>query len=287
MRYIVAVAEHQHFGKAAESCHITQPTLSMQIKKCERTLGVPLFERDQKKVIITPAGKAIIDRAKIILQEQKAIEHIAEEFKNPFAGSITLGAFPTLAPYLLPKILPKISKGLPKVKIFLIEEKTQTLIKYLENGTIDAAFLALPVDINNAMVTPFMTEDFYLAVPQQHAFAHKKNVAMKELENEKLLLLEEGHCLRDQVLDACTMVGAKENNEFRATSLETLRYMVRAGSGITLMPNLARDPKDKLIAYIPFKKPKPRRTIALCWRASTPKKAALMEILTIANKIKI
>ncbi len=253
----------------------------MQIKKLENFLGVTLIERSNKQVLITPVGKAVTERAKIILNEQKQILQLVEEFKDPFKGSITLGVFPTLGPYLLPKIIPALTKQLPHMKIFLIEEKTKRISQKLLSGEIDAAFLALPMALNNVTLNIIIQEEFFLAVYPSHRLCKHKSISAKDIQKEKLLLLEEGHCLRDQVLEVCSLVGAKENSEFRATSLETLRHMVKAKAGITLIPKLALQKKDSNIIYIPFKNPKPQRTIGMFWRKTIAKKIALEKIKNI------
>lgn len=281
LRYLVAISKYLHFRKAAEACCISQPTLSMQLKKMEQSLGVTLVERNHKNIIITPIGKEIACRAQIILDEQKQIFQLAEKFKNPLKRSITLGVFPTFGPYFLPKVIPKLTKKFPFTKIFILEEKTEIITKKLLSGEIDAAFLACPIDLKNIISKEILQEEFLLAVHPSHKLYKRKSIALKDIQKEKLLLLEEGHCLRNQTLEICSFAGAKENTEFRATSLETLRHMVKSKAGITLIPKLALQKNDSDIMYIPFKKPKPQRTIGMFWRDTSVQKDLLEKIQKI------
>ncbi len=266
--YFVAVADHKHFGKAAEACHVTQPTLSAQLKKLEGYLGVSLVERDNRHVCLTPVGQEMAVRARRMLQEAEGLKQLARSQFNPLAGDIRLGAFPTLAPYFLPLVLPKVKKKLPELRVFLIEEKTQTLIHQLQNGEIDAALLAMPAgDKDQFDVIPVCKEEFLLAVPPTHVYARRKQIDIDELQGQNLMLLEEGHCLREQALSVCQLAGAGENTAFRASSLETLRQMVASGLGVTLMPAMAaRDSQDG-IRYVAFSNP-PAREIGLFFRRS-------------------
>jgi len=275
--YLAAVAKHLHFGRAAEECNISQPTLSMQLKKLEDTLGVQLFERTNKSVMLTPIGKDITQRAERILSEAAQIRTLAKASKDPFAGEIRLGIFPTLAPYLLPTLMPKLKKQFPKLNILLVEEKTPLLIEKLTSGELDAAILAMPVANDFAQMRLF-EEPFLLAVPSSHKLAGKKSIALSDISNETMLLLEDGHCLREQALEVCHMIGAGESKNFRATSLETLRHMVASGGGITLIPKLATLDGDLNLRYVHFKKPAPSRTIGLYWRKTSAREPLLKEI---------
>lgn len=277
LKYLIALAEHRHFGKAAEACFVSQPALSMQIKKLEETLGVTLLERSNKVVLFTEVGKQITDHAKSILNQVDELYEIANTAKDPYSGKIKLGIFPTLAPYLLPVIMPELSKQFPNLSFYLVEEKTETLIQQLYKGDIHAAFLALPVQDSRFVSTPLFEEPFHLAVPNHHPLAQLKKVTQKDLIDQQLLLLEEGHCLRQQALTVCQYLNAHESHDFRATSLETLRHMVASGAGITLIPELACTP-SKHIKYIPFTEPSPRRQIGLVNRSRSAKCALLDEI---------
>ena len=278
LEYLVALSKLKHFGKAAEACFVSQPALSMQIKKLEESLGVQLLERSNKSVMLTDHGIIIAARAQQILHQIDEIKEIAKSAKDPFSGEIRIGIFPTLAPYLLPLIIPALSKAYPKLSFYLVEEQTSQLIEQLKKGKLHAAFLATPVIEKNFSHAVLFDEAFLLAVPINHHLAKLKTVSQKDLENENLLLLEQGHCMRDQALDLCHRMNITENQNFRATSLETLRQMVAAGVGITLIPKLACSPSDT-IAYIPFSSPKPIRTIGLFWRTTTSKQALLNDML--------
>ncbi|PIR38669.1 MAG: DNA-binding transcriptional regulator OxyR [Alphaproteobacteria bacterium CG11_big_fil_rev_8_21_14_0_20_39_49] len=278
-QYIISIAKHSHFGKAAEECNVSQPALSMQIQKLESAFGVKIFERNNKHVMVTDIGRKIIERAKNIIDETQRIDELIKIAKDPEAVEIRIGAFPTLAPYFLPVAIPKIIKKFPKLKIFLIEEKTEVLIKKLLAGEIDTAFLAtpLPMEIPTIEYSVLFEDEFLLAVPPSHKFAGNKVINRNELSGESLLLMDDGHCLREQALDICSLIGVREKEQFRATSLETLRQMVIANVGITLIPKIAVRENDTLV-YIPFHKPPPKRTISMVWRSSSVKKELLLKI---------
>ena len=239
LEYLVALAKYRHFGRAAEACLVSQPTLSAQIKKLEDELGVALVERDSRGVILTSYGHETAARAKRILLEVQQLKESVQQNQNPEAGTIRLGIFPTLGPYLLPHVVPKIRKRYPDLELLLIEEKSGGLLSRLREGDIDAGILALPIN-DSQLRTEFLFEErFLLAVPKSHPFARRVSLPVGELMHHDLMLLEEGHCLRDQALEVCSFSGAEERSSFRATSLETLRQMVSAEVGITLLPELA------------------------------------------------
>ncbi len=277
LKYLVALSEYRHFGKAADSCFVSQPTLSMQIKKLEDLLGVQLIERTNKSVMLSEIGIEISTRAKKILAQADEIKELAKSAKDPYSGELKIGIIPTLAPYLLPHIVPKLSKSFPKLALYLVEEQTVYLLDKLEQGKIDAAILALPLGDTKLIAIPLFEEEFLLAVPKTHALAERKFVKQADLANKSLLLLDDGHCLRDQALLYCQQAHAAEMKGFRATSLETLRQMVITGLGITLMPKLACK-ADSGIRYIPFSSPKPTRTIGMLWRSAISKKNLLEDI---------
>lgn len=268
LQYLVAVADHLHFGRAAVAVHVSQPTLSMQIKKLEETLGVQLIERNNKSVILTPIGHVITSRARNVLAEAEQLKLIAASSRDPLAGTLRVGLFPTLAPYLLPSLMPKLHAKFPRMQLQLVEEKTPELIAQLETGTLDCALLAMPVASDTLRVEPLFTEPFLLAVSKSHRLASRKSVKLDDLKNENVLLLEDGHCLRDQALEVCQTIGIGESNSFRATSLETLRHMVASSDAVTLMPSLAAK-GDSTARYIPFVAPAPARRIGLYWRATS------------------
>ena len=269
LQYLVAVADHLHFGQAAEECHVSQPTLSMQLKKLETQLGVQFFERTNRSVFLTPIGREIVQRARRTLAEAEQIKRVASAAKDPLTGDLRMGVFPTLAPYLLPSLVPKIKTHFPNLNLLLTEEKTADIIRMLEQGQLDCALLAMPVAHDQLESEKLFTEAFTLAVPVAHPLAKRKSVSLSDLDECAILLLDEGHCLREQALQVCPAIGKGEAKNFRATSLETLRHMVAAGNAVTLMPELAIRENDPLVRYIPFKTPVPSRTIGLFWRKTS------------------
>ncbi|MDQ7005283.1 MAG: LysR substrate-binding domain-containing protein [Ghiorsea sp.] len=286
MSYLVAVADLRNFTKAAEQCNVSQPTLSAQIKKMEAFLDVKIFERDNKQVMITEEGKDIIQSAEKILQEVERIKEIAEHAHNPFSGKFRLGAFPTLATYIFPNMVPKIKELMPDLHLILIEEKTAELLERLHKGEIDAALLALPVLGESLEIKPLFDDSFFLATYPTHPLANNSEIDVDTLAQYRLLLLEEGHCLRDHALEVCHQHNIGEEQDFRATSLETLRQMVKAGTGITMMPEVAINHTEIDIQYIPFSKPEPFRTIALVYRKTSTKKEIIKHIEDITNTSK-
>lgn len=280
LKYLVAVAKHSHFGNAAKECYVSQPALSMQLQKLEDELGVNLFERTNKSVMITQVGQKIVELAKVILDNENQIKDIATFYTNPFAGDLKLGSFPTLAPYFFPKIMDNISEKYPNLRIYLVEEKTETLIDKLKNGEIDAAFLAypLPTSENSLEYKELFDDEFFLAVSHQHPFSKFNDISQLQLKDKSLMLLEDGHCLRDQALEVCTLSGAKENDKFKASSLETLRQMVANNLGITLIPKIALD-ENKSLKYIKFKDNPPKRKIALFWRKTSARKSMFKDFI--------
>ena len=281
LRYLVALAEQRHFGRAAEACHVSQPTLSTQIKKLEDELGVALVERAPRQVMLTAAGHDIAARARRVLAEVDQMRETARRTADPEAGSIRLGLFPTLGPYLLPHVVPALRRRFPRLELLLVEEKTETLLAMLREGRLDAAVLALPLHEDWLETELLFEEPFLLAVPSGHPLAGRTQLRMADLASQHLLLLEDGHCLRDQALEVCTLAGAGEKEGFRATSLETLRQMVAAGVGLTLLPMLAVKPPVPLseaITLLPFREPAPSRQLALVWRRSSAMAAFLREL---------
>jgi LysR family hydrogen peroxide-inducible transcriptional activator len=270
--YVAAVADERNFGRAAARCHVSQSTLSIQIKKMEDYLGVQLFERTNRSVMPTAAGEAIISRARHILRQAEEIRQVARELRDPLAGEVTLGAFPTLAPYLFPLRLGAVRKALPKIRLRLVEEKTAVLLDMLEAGKLDCALIAAPVAQQGIESVPLFHEPFYVAVPARHALADKKSITDAELAQLDLLLLDEGHCLRAQALEICRSIGKGEAGRFRATSLETLRQMVALGDAVTLMPALAVRPGEGKVKYIPLKNASFGREIMLCFRSASARR---------------
>ncbi len=281
LHYLVALSEHLHFGRAAAACHVTQPTLSTQLRKLEESLGITLIERNPGAVLITEAGRDIVARARSILREIEHMKDAARQHCDPEAGSLRLGLFPTLGPYLLPHAMPRLQARLPRVELLLVEDKSEALLAALRHGTLDAALLALPIDDAQLHLEPLFEEPFVLAVPRGQALESKPQLRLRDLRDQSLLLLEEGHCLRDQALDVCALAGAGERAGFRGTSLETLRQMVGAGVGITLLPQLAVAAPVSMtdsVSLLPFSGQAPSRRIGMLWRRSTPQHATLRKI---------
>jgi len=290
LRYLVALADHKHFGRAAEASFVSQPTLSTQLKKFEDEIGMALVERNPRNVMLTEVGEAVAAKARIILREADEIKAIANRAKDPESGTVRLGIFPTLGPYLLPHIVPNIVARFPKLELILVEEKTEVLLKKLHEGELDAAILALPIHDDTLHAEFLFEETFVLAVNKQHAMAKNKRVKLNDLAQERLLLLDDGHCLRDQALEVCQMAGAGERTGFRATSLETLRHMVSANVGMTLMPALsvhAPAPSSPGVSLIPFPEPAPHRRIAMIWRRTSALTAFLHQLVPLVKKIPV
>lgn len=273
LAYLVSLAEHRHFGRAAEASFVSQPTLSTQIKKLEDELGVALVERTPRKVLLTETGREIARRARGVLAEIEEIKAIAQRTRDPEAGKLRLGVFPTLGPYLLPHLVPLVRRRFPRLELLLIEEKTEQVVRMLREGSLDVGLLALPLHEESLHAEFLFEEPFVLAVPDDHPLARRKaRLKLADLEDESLLLLEDGHCLRDQALELCQLAGAGEKVGFRATSLETLRQMVAANVGITLLPTLAIKPpvaRTDNVQLLAFAGHAPSRRIALVWRKSS------------------
>lgn len=272
------LARLRHFGEAAKQCFVSQPTLSMQIKKLEETLGVSLFERSNKQVMLTEQGQSLLGHAQAVLDEAAKMKEAARAVADPLAGELRLGAIPTLAPYLFPLIMPVIQQHFPRLRVWLLEERTSQLIEKLGNGAIDAAIMALPVtsDFHSELL---FTEPFYLACVPDNPLAKLKAIPLRKLAGQSILLLEEGHCLRDQAMDVCRLAKADTQADFTATSLETLRLMVAAGLGVTLLPALARQGVDApQLSLIPFEAPQPQRQVALFWRPNSAKLICLQKL---------
>lgn len=281
LEYFIAVVETGHFGRAAEMCHVSQPTLSTQIRKLEDELGTPLLERTSRRVVLTSVGREVAKQARQVLAQVGQLKAAASAVQGLLTGPLRLGAFPTLGPYLLPELIPLLREHAPDLKPYLIEEKTTELLTRLRDGRLDAALLALPIEGDDLKIMPLFREPFVAALPHDHALARKRQLDISALADQNLLLLEDGHCFREQALEICHRAGAGEE-EFKATSLETLRHMVSAGMGITLMPALAARDNTAPLALRPFKAPAPERTIGLVWRrgsAGTPTLEALAQLI--------
>jgi LysR family hydrogen peroxide-inducible transcriptional activator len=290
LRYLVAVAEHRHFGRAAEACFVSQPTLSTQLKKLEETLGVVLFERSNRRVMLTPQGEQVVQQTQRILVELNALTALSEQLRDPMGGDLRIGIIPTIAPYLLPKVLAPLREAFPNLKIQLTEGQTANITRMLKHGDLDATLLALPLGEENVEEVALLDEDFVFAVPANHPKAQLTEVDPSDLEGEEVLLLEDGHCFRDQALEVCQAHRGIESKSYSATSLETLRQLVAAGVGVTLIPQLAVPnefkPSDGL-RYIPFTakgQDRPMRTLGLCWRASSTRGELLGDVATLLKE---
>ena len=288
LRYLVALAEHKHFGRAAEACFVSQPTLSTQIKKIEDELGITLVERTPRRVLLTEAGVEIAQRARAVLHEIDQIRAIARHTRDPEAGTVHLGIFPTLGPYLLPHVVPTLRQRFPKLELLLTEEKTEVLLQQLREGRLDAVIVALPLHDDSLHAEFLFEEPFVLAVPESNPLARRAQIATADLDHVELLLLEEGHCLRDQALEVCHAAGAGERGGFRATSLETLRQMVAAEVGITLLPVLAVRPPVACapnVRLLGFSDHAPSRKLAMVWRKSTAMVALLRRLTAVIREL--
>ena len=288
LQYFIKLADLRHFSKAADACFVSQPTLSTQIKKLEEELGVQLVERSPKMIMLTPVGEEIAARARLVLRDIEQIRTVARRSSNPAEGVLRLGLFPTLAPYFLPHVVPGVRRRYPLLRLQLAEEKTEDLLRMLQQGQLDAALLALPVSHDGMEVETLFEEPFVLALPADHPLAERSEATLEDLEGAELLLLEEGHCLRDHALEVCKLADAHERVDFHATSMETLRQMVAADVGITLMPLLAVKPPIAVtdnVVFRRFAEPAPSRTIALVWRSSSALSAFLRELADSFKKL--
>jgi len=289
LRYIVGVAREKHFGRAAEACFVSQPTLSVAVKKLEEELGVVLFERGPGEITVTPAGQRIVEQAQRVLEEASRIKEIAAAGKDPLAGPLRLGAIYTIGPYILPKLVPILRRNAPTMQLLIQENFTHRLAEMLKSGEVDAILVALPFDEPGVATQALYDEPFFVAVPKGHAWEGRKRITADELTNESLLMLGEGHCFRDQVMEICHTVRGRERSALSRTveggSLETIRQMVAGGVGITVLPGTslsASNTSGELIRVLPFARPVPTRRVALAWRKSFPRPEA---IETLARSI--
>lgn len=290
LKYIVAVARERHFGRAAEACFVSQPTLSVAIKKLEDELGVPIFERGNNEVSLTAIGGRIVEGAREVLQQTAAIREIAKQGKDPLDGPVRLGVIYTIAPYLLPQLVPRLIESVPQMPLLLHENYTHKLVEQLRQGELDAAIMALPLPDAGLMVQTLYDEPFIVAMPRNHEWAKRKTIATAELKAQTMLLLGTGHCFRDQVLEVCPELsrlsasgsGASDGIQrtFEGSSLETIRHMVASGLGITVLPStsLSVNGRDPLLRYVPFDAPVPDRRVVLAWRKSYTRPQAIEEL---------
>lgn len=291
LRYIVAVSQKNHFGKAAQACFVSQPTLSIAIKKLEQELGIRLFERSSKNEIrITEIGQQVIDQAHIVLQQAQMLSEIAQQGKDPLSGLFKLGVIYTIGPYLLPNLIPVLRKNVPNLKLIIEENFTANLFQSLKQGALDAIVISYPFEEPGIETAPLYEEPFIVALPNNHAWKDRDAIPTEDLASQDLMLLGSGHCFRDQVIKACPncMSGNSElTRTLEGGSLETIRHMVAAGTGITVLPRTSitlSQKNESMIIIKPFKSPSPSRTVAIAWRKHYPRKEAIVTIRdTIQN----
>jgi LysR family hydrogen peroxide-inducible transcriptional activator len=286
LEYLDALDTHRHFGKAAEACHVSQPTLSGQLMKLEEQLGVMLIERHPRRIMLTPAGEQLLAKARRVLNAARELETTARSLGDPLSGELHLGFIPTLAPYLLPKIMPSLINELPRLEFYLHEHKTHELLGMLNEGKLDALVLPWLDEMQGFEAYELFNEDFVLAVSKKHELAGSKQMKLEDLHGHQVLTLEDGHCLRDQALGYCFSAGAREDRRFQATSLETLRYMVAANIGITLLPKLAVTGvvESSDIEYLSFQAPVPSRKIVLLVRQNYTRLVCIREVVAVIRR---
>jgi LysR family hydrogen peroxide-inducible transcriptional activator len=284
LKYIVAVARTKHFGHAAEACYVAQPTLSVAIKKLEDELGVILFERGGAEVSVTPLGVQIIAQAERVLEQTAAIKELAKQNKDPLAGPLRLGVIYTIGPYLLPPLVRNVIDHYPQMPLVLQENFTVRLLEMLRQGELDAAIMALPLPEHGMSMQTLYDEPFVVAMPRKHPWAARKAISAEDLKSETMLLLGNGHCFRDHVLEVCPEMarfsapGNGMQRTFEGSSLETIRHMVASGIGLTVLPRASvADMKDRagLLSFVPFMAPVPSRRVVLVWRKSFTRRAAI------------
>jgi LysR family hydrogen peroxide-inducible transcriptional activator len=283
LQYLVAVADTRSFRAAAERCHVAQPSLSAQIAQVESALGATLFERERRPLLVTPAGEALIARARVLLRQAGDLVGAARAFEDPLSGTLRLGLIPTISPYLLPEVAHALRRDLPRLELVFVEDKTAVLVRQLERGELDAALLALEADTADLETVSLARDPFVLAVPRDHRLAKRKQaVKSSELSGENVLLLDDGHCFREQALTYCEHAKVEELG-FRATSLATLTQMVAGGLGVTLLPSLAVPIENRRgdLATLRLSSPEPARTLGLAYRPGSPLKARFERVAEV------
>lgn len=292
LRYIVAVSQKNHFGRAAQACCVSQPTLSIAIKKLEEELDVRLFERSSKNEIrITEIGQQVVNQAYIVLQEAQILSEIAQQGKDPLSGQLKLGVIYTIGPYLLPDLIPRLTKTAPNLRLIIEENFTANLFHSLKQGSLDAIIISYPFEEPGIETAPLYEEPFIVALPRDHEWKDRKEIPTLDLANQDLMLLGAGHCFRDQVIKACPncMNGNSElTRTLEGGSLETIRHMVAAGTGITVLPRtsvLNSHQVEGLIDIKPFAQPSPSRVVAIAWRKHFPRKEAIYTIRKTIQEI--
>ena len=283
LKYIVALAREKHFGRAAEACFVSQPTLSVAIRKLEDELGVQLFERGTAGIQTTAMGDQLIEQAQKVLDEASLLKDLARQGRDPLAGPLRVGVIFTIGPYLLPWLVPQMIQAHPSMPMLLQENYTVKLLETLSQGEIDVLILAEPFDAQGLVTEPVYDEHFMVAVPRQHPWAKRRRIPSAELTQQTMLLLGSGHCFRDQVVEICpelsrfSQASSGIQKTFEGSSLETIRHMVASGVGITVLPQTAcpRSRDDGFLCYIPFESPAPNRRVVLAWRKSFARPAAI------------
>lgn len=279
LRYIVALAREKHFGRAAEKCHVSQPTLSVAVKKLEDSLDIVLFERNSGEVRPTTIGEQVVAQAERVLSEAARVSEIAAAGRDPLAGPLRLGVIYTIGPWLLPALVPRLKQRAPKMPLIIAEGYTEVLVEKLKNFELDILVLALPVNEPGIVAQPVYDEPFRLLLPVSHPWVKQKALSTSQLLEEPLLMLGPGNCFRDQVLDLCARASHGQSPQvLESSSLETIRHMVASGVGVTVMPASSVDTlakNDPLLRVRPFTEPTPTRRVGLVWRASFPRHQAI------------
>ena len=290
LKYVVALAQERHFGRAAAKCFVTQPTLSLALAKLEEELGVKLFERNKNEVLVTGRGEAIVEQARRVLDEVGKIQHLARGSQDQLAGILRLGVIPTIGPYLLPELVPSLRKRAPAMPLVIEENLTGNLAPMLRDGELDVAIIALPFALPGVKTQVVYEEPFSVVVPEGHRWSGRRAVKPGELADENLLVLNNGHCFRDQVLEACPGQSNTALAEGRAgSSLETIRNMVASGLGVSFLPASALGPRysSRLLKVVPFASPVPSRKVALAWRASFDRPLAVETLAAAIQAVKM
>lgn len=280
MRYILALSRERHFGRAAAACHVSQPTLSVAIKKVEAELGVALFERSSSELRITDLGERVVEQVKRVIDEVVRLEELSTVGKDPLRGTLRIGVIYTIAPYLLPQLVPALHRRAPAMPLYIREDFTERLLPALTAGELDALILALPVEQTGVVSKPLYEEPFRVLVPADHPW--QGPVAATQLTPDLVMVLGQGNCFRDQVLEACPNLGLKQDaggaSGMEGGSLETLRHMVASGAGVAVMPSSAADPlegREPLVRVLRFAEKEPKRRVGIAWRVSYPRPAAI------------
>lgn len=294
LKYIVTLAQERHFGHAAERCFVSQPTLSVAVKKLEEELGVPLFERSKSAVQLTPIGEKVVEQARKVLEQASAIKEMAQQGKDQLTSPLRVGAIYTIGPYLFPHLVPALQKLAPQMPLYIEENFTATLRRKLRSGDLDAIIIALPFTETDVLTRTLYEEPFEVLLPQGHAWSGRARIPIGDLTRERLLMLGEGHCFRDQVIEACPALEASLKNPEQTLvaeggSLETIRHMVASGLGITVLPHSAIGTSQyapDVLMTRPFEDPVPSRSVALAWRTSFPRPKAIEALVQAVAKFR-